>query len=227
MKNIIDQYKDAIQIWKCSRLQKQIFATPHEQIACDTETTGLLFNEPSWLCVGDPEIPTEPGKRKDIEVTKPYVFGISLAIPLSTRIALVWARRPSLLYLDTLHLLQRENTAKIWHNAKYDWRACEENKIWLEGEQHDTLTMSRIYWDQRYSHSEQALSEYLCPAISDWKVPITSELKRLRSKYTRAGYPKDYINYSFLPDKMIGQRSMKDSFMCLVLYNFLREKAIW
>jgi len=180
-------------------------------IAFDTETTGVDFNASSYLY-------EDEAVR---EVNTPTVFGISLAVPYKDIFLLTWARDNCQEFDDTILLLQ-QGYPKASHNARYDCRMLESMGREIVQPIHCTLTMSRIYWDRRRKHSIQSLTEFLCPQLSDWKIPTDKEIRRLKSQHTRQGYPENYINYSFLPDNIIGPRSMLDSFMCAILYKMLK-----
>jgi DNA polymerase I-like protein with 3'-5' exonuclease and polymerase domains len=84
--------------------------------------------------------------------------------------------------------------------------------------------MSRIYWDRRKSHALDALTEFLCPQLCEWKEDTKKELTRIKTRYSRLGYEKDYANFSFLPEELISSRGMIDTFMTLVIH--LRLKPI-
>lgn len=215
MRTILDQYKNAIRVTKVSPRQKKLFAlaSKAEVICFDTETTGIVFNSPSYYHTN----------KQDIKVSQPFPFGVSLAFEYKNRVVLSWAdiRTNPILY-DRLLALLKSNCPKTWHNARYDLRVLKENKISVGGDQHCTLTMSRLYWDRRKKHSLESLTEFLCPELCDLKEPTEKALSRLKAKYTRAGYSKDYVNFSFLPEKLMSRRAMTDSFMGLMLYKKLK-----
>ena len=173
----------------------------------DTETTSISFNMPSYFHLNE---------HTDILVHNPLPFGFSLAIPYQNEIALLWGRIGTQLYDEIADLLTVPGY-KIAHNAKYDIRVCREQGIEVAPTIDCTLTMSRIFWDRRMKHSLQALSEVICPELSDWEEPIKREMTRIKTRYTRSGYPKGYANYSFLPDEMISEYSMIDCFVCFIL----------
>jgi DNA polymerase I-like protein with 3'-5' exonuclease and polymerase domains len=188
-------------------------------IAFDTETTGVVFHQPSYLHLHT--------TNDDIEVNNPVIFGISLAIPYRSRIALFWARNSQLdLHCAVSSLLEKKGP-KVAHNARYDLRVCKENGIIVAPEVECTMTMARIFWDRRKKHGLEAITEFLCPELCDLKDATKKELTRLKGKYTRDGFEKDYVNFSFLPDEMMAERSMLDSFMCLMIYRTLQERAQW
>lgn len=219
MNQILKQYEDALKITTLDRKARAVLKKPLGVVVSDTETTGLLFHTPSYF------------KDEEKWVDNPFPFGISLAFNYKGRMLLVWGRWGTPLYAECKRILGLPRM-NIWHNMKYDLRVCKTNGIEVIGPQHCTLTMSRIYWDRRKRHDLQSLSEFICPEISDWDVDLKKELKKLKSQWTRRlnkegnvfdnGVPNDaFVNYSFLPDEMIGHYSMVDSFMVYVLYKKL------
>jgi len=216
--DILLQHQKAKRIWKYNKESRLLLRRKKEVVAADTETTSLLFHRPSVL-----------HDDHDRIVDNPFPFGLTLAFPHRDRLILVWGRYGSDLYKACQDVLANE-CMKVWHNSKYDLRVCKTNGIEVNGTQLCTLTMSRIYWDRRKSHSLQALSEFICPGISDWEVDLKKELTRLRRKWSKKkdkwnpawnGDPKEYVNYSFLPDKMIGEYSQTDTFMVWQLFQKL------
>jgi len=188
-------------------------------VAADTETTGLLFHHPSVL-----------HDDHDRIVDNPFPFGLTLVFPHRGQLVLVWGRYGTDLYKACQDVFASD-CMKVWHNSKYDLRVCKTNGgIEVNGVQLCTLTMSRIYWDRRKSHSLQALSEFICPGISDWEVDLKKELAKLRRQWSKrkddwnpawTGDPKEYVNYSFLPNEMIGGYSMTDGFVGWQLFQKL------
>ncbi len=61
----------------------------------------------------------------------------------------------------------------------------------------------------------------ICPELSDWEDNVKAASRRIKSRYTRAGYPKEYTNYSFIPNKIMGPYAMTDTFLCFVIHNML------
>jgi DNA polymerase-1 len=148
----------------------------------------------------------------------PYPFGISLAFPYNDKVVLVWARHTDTkLYAQCLKLVA-SNVTKVWHNSRYDLRVLKENNLPVGGTNHCTLTMSRIYWDRRKNHKLQALTEFLCPQLSGWEVELKRQMRNLKAKYTREGYPEDYVTYSHLPHETVEPYAMVDVFMTLMLH---------
>lgn len=206
----MDLYNSAHRITQGCKLQRDVFRyweRHDEALIFDTETTSVSFHMPSYLHLNE---------HTDILVHNPTPFGLSLAIPYKDEIALFWGRIGTVLYDEITKLLTMSGY-KVAHNAKYDIRVLREQSIGVAPTIDCTLTMSRIYWDRRMKHSLQALSEVICPELSDWEEPIKRELKRMRSAYTRRGYPKGYVNYSFLPDEMVSEYSMTDCFVDFIL----------
>jgi len=216
-KEIYKLYKDAAKVTKCCSLQRYAFDfwRKHRHkteytLAFDTETTGIHFGVPTMLHIGN----------TDVKVPNITAFGISLAIPTKNRIILVWARIGTKLFNEAADLL-RTPGLKTAHNARYDWRVLKTDGIEIAETVHCTLAQARLFWDRRQSFSLQSLSEFICPEISDWEDEVKSEVRKIKSSYTRKGYPKDYTNYSFVDDKIMSKYSMTDSFLCLILHNML------
>ena len=216
--DILLQHKQAKRIWKYNKNSRLLLRRKKEIVCCDTETTGLLFHTPSVL-----------HDDHDRIVDNPFPFGLTLAFPHKDRLVLVWGRYGTDLYKACQDVFASE-CMKVWHNAKYDLRVCKTNDIEVNGTQLCTLTMSRIYWDRRKSHGLQQLSEFICPGISDWEIDLKKELTKLRRQWSKKkdewnpawiGNPKEYVNYSFLPDKMIGGYSMTDVFVDWQLFQKL------
>lgn len=215
--NVLELYNNAYKITKSSPLQRRIFnywrhhcSEPvYQCMAFDTETTGLQFHTPSNLM----------HNGTVIVVNDPFPFGISLCIPYKDELALFWARMGTHLYDAVLELLQ-EKGQKCAHNSRYDIRVLHEAGTDVAPDIGCTLTMSRIGWDRREKHNLQSLSEFICPELSDWEVELKAVMRNIRASYTRKKYPKGYSNYSFIPDKVIRNYSMVDSFMCWMV-NFL------
>jgi DNA polymerase-1 len=219
MNNILRQYQNAIKITEWNKQARQVLKKPQGVIACDTETTGLLFHTPSYL------------KDEERWVDNPFPFGLTLAFRRQGSMVLVWGRVGTQLYAECKKVLALPNL-KVWHNMKYDRRVLKTNRIELAGPQHCTMTMSRIYWDRRQAHGLQELSEFICPEISGWEEELKEEKKRLQSHWTRTVKKEDiwlpdgverneYFNFSFLPDELMGKYSMVDGYMVYVLYERL------
>lgn len=221
MSEVLDLYNDAQRITHTGKAQRQAFDywAEHNQdnvmecMAFDTETTGVTPGVPSMLHLG----------KTDIRVPNFTVFGLSLAIPVRNRLALVWARLGTELYEETAKLL-RIRGQKVAHGLKYDLRACKNSGLKVASSTNCTLTMARICWDRRMKFDLQTLSEVICPELSDWEIEVKAEMRRIKSRYTRSGHPKGYANYSFLPNKLMREYSPIDSFMCFVLNLRLRPR---
>ncbi len=229
MKTVQEKFDTAVWHTNCSTIQNQIFRnwskgkTQHKQmLAFDTETTGLYWGVPvvmdyiggvepnSDRCKG---LKTDPGPR---------VFGISAALEIDSIVHLFWGRLTTPLYAQLVKLIGQQGP-KVAHNARYDLRVCIESRIEVAPLVDCTYTMSRIYWDRRREHSLQALTEMLWPQLSDWENVLKNELKKIKSKFTRAGYEKDFVNYSFIPDELTSKYSMQDVFCTLMLWQHLNS----
>jgi len=186
--------------------------TKSQPIASDTETTGTDFHTESILY---PSL-----KRYNV----PYVFGISFAILKRGKIHLAWIRHDDTKFFKAACSIISKDYWKVAHNARYDIRVLEENGYKTGGEIECTYTMSRIYWDRRMKHSLKSLAEFLCPELSNWDQPIKEEMTKLKKQYKKEGIVP---NFSFIPNDIMAKYSMLDSFLCLILWMYLNEKAIW
>jgi len=219
-KIILDLYNEAIKIRKSCPEQRQIFqywldhnSDPvYQAMAFDTETTGVTLGIPSWFHIGE---------NTDIRVNYPTVVGISLGIPYKDRIALLWGRYDTSLYKEMTQLLE-EKGQKVGHSAKYDVRTLFTNGVKVAPTVNCTLTQARIYWDRMRKFALDELCEVICPQLSGWKDDLVPIFKKIKTSYTKAGYPKNYVNYSFIPDGILGKYSMKDVFVTLMLNIRLR-----
>ena len=213
---IVNLFKNATRITKAGRESRHLFSqwlkipVKKRLMVFDTETTGVIFDEPTILLHKDQEISC-PG---------PVIFGISLALEIGEQIVLVWARMDTKLYTDVCSLLNKPSI-KVAHNARYDIRMCEGEDIKIRGKVDCTYTMARIVYDRRRKHSLQKLTEIWCPELSDWEVEVKAEFTRIQTRSTRSGNPTGYTNYSFIPDKLVGPYSITDSFMTLMGYRIL------
>ena len=210
MNAIQEIYNDTeIFFYTCIR-QKVIFEYQikhREPYAFDTETTGLDFGVPSQFFVSD---------KCQVEVSNPTAFGISLCLSYSGVLKLFWGRAGTSLFDDIVELLNY-SSIKIAHNARYDIRVLRDQGLILPGPFRCTLIMSRIINDNRMKHSLQSLVEVICPEMSDWEIEVKATLKNIKSRYTRAGYPKEYANYSFIPEEIIRKYACIDVFMTYML----------
>jgi len=213
MSDYLNDYNNAKVLINSGKLQS-IKSAP--VIALDTETTSLDFYAKSNLFVDD----------KVIECNYPVPFGISFAYRNTRgRVVMGWARHTSPLYADVLELM-KSKTSKTWHNARYDLRVLQFNNLLVNGYQHDTLTMARIYWNRRQAFGLDDLAKFLCPAICDWENSIKKSLTKLKTAHTRKGYPKDYVNYSMIPDEVISQYAVTDAFVGLTLWERLYPEVM-
>lgn len=216
--DILELYNDAAKITKACATQRNAFRywashnkrAPEQSLSFDTETTGISFGVPSMLHIGN----------SDIKCYNIKVFGISLAIPTRKRVVLIWARLGTDLFDEAVKLLGMPGQ-KVAHNSRYDLRVCKINKIKVAETIHCTLTAARIFWDRRQRFGIQPLSEFICPELSDWELQLKAESRRIKSRYTRSGHPKNYTNYSFIPDDIMAPYSMTDSFMCLIVHSMI------
>lgn len=219
----IDLYNEAMRITKCGSAQKQVFNywanhnsdLTYESMSFDAETTGITFGAPSILHYGG----------TDIHVNNIRPFGFSLCIPTKDKLALVWARLGTPLYNETLSLLSIKGI-KSAHNLRYDLRVCRINDIKVRPSCNCTLTMARIHWNTRMKFNLKTLTYSVCPDLYGYDEPLKRALTNMKSSYTRAGYPKNYVNLSFLPDEMVGKYSVTDSFICWLLNLELMPKMI-
>lgn len=213
---IIDELiTDAYIITKASTFQKRVFRTwanikrpdpVYDMLAFDTETTGLTFGVPSFLHT--------PGG--DIKVYNIKVFGISMCMKYDEKMVLVWGRLGSELFDECAKLLTMRGP-KVGHNVRYDWKVCEVNHLKLAPSIHDTLTMARLVWNRRRSFDLKQLTKIVCPDMFGYEDELKAVHRNIKSSYTRAGYPKGYANYSFIPDDLCGWYGRIDAFVTWML----------
>jgi len=217
-------FHTALKITKVGEMQREVFRTWRSRgkdtvygaLGFDTETTGLKFGMPSILHVSD---------RTDIVVNNVRVFGISLAVRYKDSLALVWGRTGTRLFDECCSLLLH-NGPKVAHNAKYDLRALSLIGVDVQPEVNCTLTAARIHWNRRKKVDLNTLTGVVAPEMYGYDDELKGTLRNLRSSYTRAGYPKNYVNYSFLPDDIISIYAMKDVFITWILNVLLMPHMI-
>ena len=210
----IKLYKDSYKITKASSFQKRAFDyclahnedDVYEMIAFDTETTSLAFNMPSILHVNKTDVLCHTAK----------IFGISLCFPYKKCLMLVWGRLGTKLYSECVRLLENSKN-KVAHRIQYDKRVCLANGIKLSGNLHCTLTQARIHWNTRQKVDLKTLTSAVCPELNDYENELKAIIRNIRSSYTRAGYDRNYSNFSFIPDEVISKYAMVDSFICWLL----------
>jgi len=221
-KMILDLYNGSVKFKKSCAEQHKIFQhwTNHnsdpiyQAMGFDSETTGLTLGIPTYLHIGN---------NTDIKVNNPAIVGLSLAIPYEDKIALFWGRLGTDMYDEIVGILGVKGH-KVAHNSKFDMRTLTTNGIRFAPTINCTLTMSRIYWDRMKKFSLDDLCEVICPELSGWKSDLQVVLTRLKRTYTKAGYPKEYVNYSFIPDDIISKYAMQDVFICYILNVRLRPE---
>ncbi len=208
-------FDTALKITKAGERQREIFRTwknrskdtVYGALGFDTETTSLKFGMPSVLHVSD---------KTDIVVRDVRVFGISLAIRYKESLALFWGRTGTRLFDECCSLLLHEGP-KVAHNAKYDLRALKIIGVDVQPEVNCTLTAARIHWNRRKKVDLSTLTGAVAPEMYGYDDELKGVLRNLRSSYTRNGYPKNYVNYSFIPDEVISEYAMKDVFVTWIL----------
>jgi DNA polymerase I-like protein with 3'-5' exonuclease and polymerase domains len=222
MTEIEHMLANAQRITKAGKAQREAFTywvehnDPHENVlSFDTETTGLQFGLPYPLLLTPKTV---------IQVPDVTVFGISLAIKMKDEFALVWGRLGTELYDECCKLLSIRGH-KVAFNLRYDLKALECSGTRVAPTSQCSLTKARIYWNRRKKIALQKLAEIICPEISDWEEGLKPILRNLRNSYTRAGYPKGYVNYSFVPDDVMSEYAMIDSFVGWVV-NFLIHEYV-
>ena len=214
----IDLYNEAPKITEVSNFQRGLFdETLHTctkkqrdrvfgMVAFDTETTGLTFGAPSYLHLDN----------MDVLVHDIKVFGISLAIPTKDGLALIWGRYGTPLFEACCKFLEHD-FPKVGHNVRYDYRVMRRNGFKVGGELNCTLTMARVFWNRRKRVALDKLVGFVFPEMDGYESELKAVLRNLRSSHTRAGYPKDYVNYSFIPDDIISKYAMLDVFVTWLL----------
>lgn len=212
----LELFENARRITYAGRAQRQVFDlwarknhkdNLYDCMAFDTETTGLVFGEPSIY----------RHNNSDYRVSNITPFGISMCFPVEDRLNLVWARAGSNLY-ERCEELIRVKGPKVMHNARYDLRVCAVNDMEIAGPIFDTLTMARIFWNRRKAFDLKALTRLVCEELYGYEDNLKAVLTQLKSQHTRAGYPRGYVNYSFLPDDLIGGYAMIDAYVTWLLH---------
>ncbi|MBW8002638.1 MAG: hypothetical protein FVQ80_11555 [Planctomycetes bacterium] len=207
-------YNESFKIMSAGPLQRRVFRywTTHnrdpvyESMTFDTETTGLTFGIPGNLKIGNTVI----------KVNNITPFGISLCIPYKEQLALFWGRLGTPLYDECLKILKMKGP-KNAHNSRYDLRVFAVNNRKVRGPVDCTLTMARIIWNRRQKFDLKTLTSTVAPELYGYDDDLKGVLRNLKSSHTRAGYPKGYVNYSFLPDEIISEYAMIDAFVTWLL----------
>lgn len=184
---------------------------PCQAFAFDTETTGALWGAPQ-ICLMHPDTISPVIVRSE---KSPIVFGISGCFLGPEGLHLLWGRIGSPMFawiVDRLAVVG----PKVAHNLRFDLRVCRDQDIPIGDGADCTLTMARIVWDRKKKFDLQTLAEMLCPEVSDWCSPVKQELTRLKREYKKAKIGRE-PNYSDVPDEIMGQYSMIDSFLCWLL----------
>ncbi len=225
MQSTQEKFDSAVWHVDCTREQKQLFRDwisdkRKRMLAFDTETTGLYWGVPTLMDYLGGIEPDTPRRHRLETFSGPRVFGISAALEVDKVIHLFWGRINTPMFQELVNLIGAEGP-KVAHNARYDLRVCIESDIKVAPQVECTYTMSRIYWDRRRKHSLQALTEMLWPEISDWENVLKNELKRIKSKFTRANYAPDTANYSFIDDAIVSKYAQQDVFCTLMLWQYL------
>jgi DNA polymerase-1 len=219
--NAAELYRKAIHIEAVSVEQRKIFNwwTKHNQdpinevLAWDTETNGLSFGLPYPLFISEGHV---------IETKDIFPFGISLCIPYKDTFALIWARHTNKeLYSEVTNLLKVKGQ-KVGHNIRYDLRVCAVNGLNVNGENNCTLTMARIHWNRRREFDLKQLTKVVAPDMYGYEDDMKVLHRNIKTAYTRAGHPKGYANYSFIPDEYMKEYAKKDVFITWLLNYCLR-----
>jgi DNA polymerase-1 len=215
-------YNSALTFTECCKEQKRAFTEylitkskdpVDDALVFDFESTGVNFNLPQQRYM--PEL----GGAVKVHDIQP--FGIALAFPVEEHLALAWCRDGTEMWDDAMTLLATDKP-KVAHNLRYDLRLARAYGVELNGELCDTLTMARIHWNRRTKFDLKDLGGVVCPELYGWDDELKGMLRNLKSSHTRAGYPKNYVNYSFLDDEVIGEYAMIDGFQTWVLNFVLR-----
>jgi DNA polymerase-1 len=185
-----------------------------ECMAWDTETTGLTFGMPTVLRTPDGDL-----EKKDI-----VPFGFSLCIPYKDKLATVWARHTNVKLWNEVENLLLVPGQKVGHNIRYDLKVCAANKIKVAGVNNDTLTMARLHWNRRQKFDLKNLTSLVAPEFDGYEDELKAIMRNLKSSYTRSGYPKGYVNYSFIDDDVIGKYAQLDAFITWLLNACLRPQ---
>lgn len=116
----------------------------------------------------------------------------------------------------------------VGHNIKFDVQMCENSGIKFRCKIWDTLTASRLTHDRLPKHDLKWLGNFFSgKSGSDtdkWEVEVKSWLKRARAEHTRQGFPKDYVNYSFVPNEIMTEYALKDVWYTFLIFTLLSDE---
>jgi DNA polymerase-1 len=218
--NLNEMMKQAPRFTSTSPLQKKVFDNwirhngnnPLNALAFDTETTGLDKNGAQILHYDG----------LDIEYSKIIPFGISLAIPYQNNIYLFWGRLGTRLY-DMCQMILKHKGYKVAHNIKYDWQVLQNIDAEVKPANMCTLVLARLLLNYHSNVDLKTLGRIFLD-LEDWEADLKAIQTRVKSSYTRKGYPKGYSNYSHLPNDIIGEYAMCDVFATLLLHIYFRSQ---
>jgi DNA polymerase-1 len=141
--------------------------------------------------------------------------------------------------LEEARALLARPLLKIGHNIKFDAQILRKHDIPLATPWFDTLSASRLVYPRTTewgtmgdakpvlrSHSLKDLFHLFSMGGEDVKydLEVKTWLRRAKSAATRSGKPKDWINYSALPDDVLIPYALSDIWAEFVVYMMLEER---
>jgi len=212
----IDLYNNAIYIDSWNLIAKKAFnywcnkkhkSPIYDTLCFDTETTGIVFGEGAYFKANDKTV---------IKVQDVFAFNISLCFLYKDRLALVSAECGTELFEQVKYLLSKRGP-KVAHNSRFDLKVGIVNNFPIKEPVNCTLTAARIIWNRRKSFGLKALTHLVCPELDGYDAELKKTLTNIKSSHTRAGYPKDYCNYSFIPRDTLNKYACIDVFITWLL----------
>jgi len=203
---------------------------PLKNIVFDSETTGL----DAWA--GE----TYLHHHQDGSIVKiedgAIPFSIQLGIldfvenKLKCYFVLLENKNKSKQYVKSL--LENPFIMKIGHELKFDIKMAKKIDINVKGKLWDTQLASRLLFDRLPKHSLKYLGTYFSgesqiESNKPWDIELKSWLRQKRNNLTRQGFPKNYVNYSFVPLSIMYPYGLNDvwyTYLLYILFNPIIEK---
>lgn len=193
-----------------------------QAIVVDTETSGL---DPWSGRPGIMDLDTGIVSIPDTYGAMP--FSVQLGLDFGDKLIILFAFLKDLTEADMALLkrvLSRPKVMKIGHNLKFDIQMLRKVGVRVALPWFDTLAATRLTHDREFSHSLKNLYCRFTGLKDKWDAPVKAALRRLKSSHTRAGHPKGYVNYSFVPKDLIIPYGMEDIFSAYILYRLVKPE---
>lgn len=117
----------------------------------------------------------------------------------------------------------------VGHNIKFDIQMSHVSGIPFKCKIWDTLTASRLTHDRLPKHDLKWLGNFFSGRdgkhADKWEDEVKRWLTRTKTAHTREGFPKDYVNYSFVPDEIMKEYALKDIWYTFLLYTVLQDEV--